>query len=98
MMDQSIAAWRAKLIHKPLSWLMDQREQWNGLTYRLAVDELVKEKRYRGEDDGVAPRKKVRVLEPDDADNMVVEHIPYGGKGQTLRVEIPVAASEMSLM
>ena len=98
MMAQSIAAWRAKLCGKPLAWLEDQRDQWNGPTYRMALEELVREKRSRGEEDeacGPPKIKFVRVFESDDADDMVVEHIPYGGQGQTLRVEVPRATPRL---
>ena len=81
--------WRSKLKDKSITWLLDQTSPWvrghNGVEYDDVVAELVEEKK----DQLRRPPPKPLPVWMDDSEQGHVEVIPYGGKGQVLRVVFP---------
>lgn len=99
MAARTLDEWKARLRLKPLTYLYDQVALlgWNGCTHDRALLQVIEEK------EAQAPAAVVRgnaapktttstrgiVVDDDDDDDMVVEHVPFGPKGQTLRVKVP---------
>ena len=81
--------WMAKLRGKSLKWLIDQEilKDSNGLNYYKALRNCILEKYESGED--VAKILKAPYFKFEEEDDVIIQHIPTGPKGQTTRVAVP---------
>ena len=91
MAARTLDEWKARLRLKPLPYLYDQVALlgWNGCTHDRALLQVIEEKEAMHASAPTSSTRKRVVVEDDDDDDMIVEHVPFGPKGQTLRVKIP---------
>ena len=86
---KTVDEWETKLAEKSLLWLSKQVCcRGNGVMYDTAILNMIKKRQDAGEcilkgKEWTAPSSRPR------EEDVVVQHVPFGPKGQTIRVEVP---------
>lgn len=84
--------WVSKLQGKSLEWLLTQEilKDSNGLNYYKALQRCIREKYKSGEEVSVKKRKLWSFIRTEEEnEDVVIQHLPTGPKGQTTRVVVP---------